>query len=148
MKEVLDFPENLTPRPQYAGFWLRFAAYVIDRAILGLALGVVLGQTKAESREVFQGMLIAFALSEVLYFTALECSDQQATLGKQFVGIKVTDENGQRLTFKRALLRSLSKYFSFILLGAGFIMIFFDKKRQGLHDKVAHTLLVKAAKLK
>lgn len=147
MKEVLDSPYSLTAQPQYAGFWLRFAAYIIDRAILGVAMSVTLGQAHAESREVFYGMLLGIALGEVLYFTAMECSEKQATLGKQFVGIKVTDEKGERLMFKKALLRSLSKYLSFILLGAGFIVILFDSRRQSLHDKIANTVVLKGSKV-
>lgn len=74
----------------------------------------------------------------------MESSRYQGTLGKIVMGIKVVDHNNQRLEFPRALLRNLSKILSGFLLGLGYIMIIFDDRKQGLHDKIADTFVVKA----
>jgi uncharacterized RDD family membrane protein YckC len=79
----------------------------------------------------------------LLYFSAMESSQYQGTLGKIVMGIKVVDHNNQRLDFSRALLRNLSKVLSAFLLGIGYIMIIFDSRKQGLHDKIADTYVVK-----
>ena len=78
----------------------------------------------------------------IIYYSLMESSRYQGTLGKIAMGIKVVDHNNQRLEFPRALLRNLSKILSGFLLGLGYIMIIFDDRKQGLHDKIADTLVV------
>jgi uncharacterized RDD family membrane protein YckC len=82
-------------------------------------------------------------VAATLYFAFMEASKYQGTLGKIVMGIKVTDQNGQRVSFSKALLRNLSKLISSLLLGIGYLMIIFDDKKQGLHDKIADTFVVK-----
>jgi uncharacterized RDD family membrane protein YckC len=83
-----------------------------------------------------QGIIIA-------YFSLMESSKYQATLGKIALGIKVVDEDNQRLHFSKALLRNLSKLLSAAIFFIGYIMIIFDERKQGLHDKIADTFVVK-----
>ena len=78
----------------------------------------------------------------VLYYSYMESSKYQATLGKLALGIKVTDVRGGSIDFSKALLRNLSKYLSAFILYIGYIMIIFDDRKQGLHDKIADTLVV------
>jgi len=78
-----------------------------------------------------------------LYFALMEASAKQATLGKLALGIKVTDEAGNRVSFGRATGRFFSKILSGMILCIGYIMIAFTKKKQGLHDILAGTLVVK-----
>jgi len=59
------------------------------------------------------------------------------------VGLKVTDENGERIGFGKANVRYWSKFLSFLILYVGFVMVAFTEKKQGLHDKIAGTLVVK-----
>jgi uncharacterized RDD family membrane protein YckC len=75
----------------------------------------------------------------------MESSARQATLGKMAVGIKVTDEAGARISFGRAVGRYFGKFVSTIILLIGFLMVAFTEKKQGLHDKLAGTLVVKKA---
>jgi hypothetical protein len=63
-------------------------------------------------------------------------------MGKKAVGLIVIDENGDGLSVREATVRTLSKFLSSILLYIGFIMIGFTKKKQGLHDKIAHTFVI------
>jgi uncharacterized RDD family membrane protein YckC len=73
----------------------------------------------------------------------MESSQYQATLGKMALGIKVVDQNNERISLGRAVLRNLSKYLSYLILCIGYIMIIFDERKQGLHDKIADTFIVK-----
>jgi uncharacterized RDD family membrane protein YckC len=75
-----------------------------------------------------------------IYFVLFEISKWQGTIGKKLLKIKVTDINGQRITFKKATIRLFSKFLSAQLL-IGYIMIFFTSKKQGLHDLIAKTLV-------
>ena len=76
------------------------------------------------------------------YFALMESSYKQATFGKIILQIKVTHHDGSRITFLRASLRHFSKYISILILGAGFLMILFNKERRGLHDIIANTLVI------
>ncbi len=73
------------------------------------------------------------------YFAGFESSEKQATLGKQAVGIKVGNANGEQITFANALGRYFGKIISGLLLGIGFMMVGWDDRKQGIHDKLADT---------
>ena len=78
-----------------------------------------------------------------LYFALMESSRFQGTLGKMAVQIKVTDMEGNRLTFGRATGRHFGKIVSGMILLIGYIMVAFTEKKQGLHDIMAGCLVVK-----
>jgi uncharacterized RDD family membrane protein YckC len=73
----------------------------------------------------------------------MDSSKKQGTFGKSIMGIKVINKNGDKLSFFRAMWRFISKIFSSLILFIGFIMIPFTKKKQGLHDFMAGTLVIK-----
>jgi uncharacterized RDD family membrane protein YckC len=72
----------------------------------------------------------------------MESSSKQGTLGKTIVGIKVTDSNGDRLSFGRAAGRYFASIVSGLTLGIGFMMAGWTSKKQTLHDMIANTLVV------
>jgi uncharacterized RDD family membrane protein YckC len=78
----------------------------------------------------------------LLYYAWFESSRYQATPGKLAVGMIVVDLEGNRISFRKALVRNLSKIVSAAILDIGFIMIGFTEKRQGLHDMIAGTVVV------
>jgi uncharacterized RDD family membrane protein YckC len=80
-----------------------------------------------------------------IYFTLLESSAWQATLGKRTLGLYVTDAEGHRLTFGRAAGRNLAKYLSGLILGIGYLMAGFTRRKQALHDLIAGCLVLKKA---
>ena len=154
---------------QYAGFWLRLVAVIIDGIIVGvlesfifIPIMVALGlsffnsttNVDMEDPGNIVGMIAAIVAAagaywilaqaiQILYFSFMEASKNQATLGKMVVGIKVTDTNGQRLDFTKAFLRNLCKLISNFTLLIGYIMAGFTEKKQALHDMIASTLVVK-----
>jgi uncharacterized RDD family membrane protein YckC len=73
----------------------------------------------------------------------MESSVRQGTWGKVLMGLKVSDEKGNPITFNRSLVRNLSKILSTAMLGLGYLMGFFDKRQQCLHDRIAGTVVIK-----
>lgn len=78
-----------------------------------------------------------------LYFTGLESSKLKATLGKLLLGVKVADFNNEKISFMQANIRYWSKLISILILMIGFIMIMFTSKKQGCHDMLAKTTVIK-----
>jgi uncharacterized RDD family membrane protein YckC len=153
----------------FAGFWLRFVAYLLDSVIIGFAVmvlfvpffflmgGVAMLESlpRGHAERVDPAQFMAFlsliltlvALGSVakwLYFAYLESGEKQATWGKQALGIYVTDLAGQRVTFGRATARFFAKIVTGLIpLGIGFIMAGFTERRQALHDMIASTLVLR-----
>src|SRR5581483_11650953 len=118
----------------YAGFWLRFWAFLIDLLVIGVP-SLILSSFDEGFR--FVNFLIG-----ITYFAVMESSILQGTLGKRVVGIVVTNENGHRISFGRALGRFLVKYFS-ILTVIGLLMVGWTKKKQALHDYLVKSIVIK-----
>jgi uncharacterized RDD family membrane protein YckC len=78
-----------------------------------------------------------------LYGAGLESSRSQATVGKRWVGIKVTDVHGERLSFLRATGRYAAKYLSALPCFLGFIAALFSSRNLALHDRLAGTRVVR-----
>ena len=157
----------------YASFGHRLLAYIIDGFVTGILYGAVLTpiltviglriasesqimstMTEEEATGAIIGMvgtivgtvltiMVAVYAVQILYFSVMESSKYQATLGKMAMGIKVVDLDGNRITFGAALLRSVGKIISQSIMWIGFIMAAFTERRQGLHDMIASTLVVK-----
>ena len=83
---------------------------------------------------------------EWLYFSLMESSKYQATLGKMAVSVKVTDMEGNRISFARATGRYFGKIISGMILMIGYIMAGFTAKKQALHDMLANTLVIRTLK--
>lgn len=126
----------------YAGFWARVAATIIDALILLIPHLLI---TLVVDGRFFNASgytnILTFVM-DWLYYALLESGTNQATLGKRVLDIKVTDTDGRRIGFTRATGRYFSKILSTIILFIGFIMVAFDSRKQGLHDKIADTLVV------
>ena len=152
---------------RYGGFWVRFAAFLIDGVILGIpfflvAIGLILrlgifGLLARRGRfgppdaafmgPVILGLFFAFAIFIVvrwLYFAGMESSARQATFGKAAMSLRVTDLKGQPLTFGRATGRFFAKIVSGLIpLAIGYVMAGFTEKKQALHDMIASTLVLR-----
>ncbi len=134
---------------QYAGFWKRAAAVIIDSVLLMIVfVPLVLlfgGVSQAAEGGPPAGSGILNILTTAvywLYFAGMESSAKQATFGKLALGIKVTDLDGQQLSFLRATGRHFGKYLSSLILFIGYILAAFTEKKQALHDMIASTLVV------
>jgi uncharacterized RDD family membrane protein YckC len=138
----------------YAGFWLRFAAYLIDSILLGLiffplglGLGLIMGATgNNQNPELMLGLngglnMVSLVVTW-LYSSLLESSSWQGTVGKKLIGLRVTDLDGRRISFGRATGRHFGKILSGLICLVGFIMAAFTEKHQALHDQLAGTLVL------
>ncbi|MCD4789243.1 MAG: RDD family protein [Bacteroidales bacterium] len=157
-----------TQKPvEYAGFWWRFLAYIIDEIILsfiefiiilpilgifGLSIfGLAESGYNEEEMLMFLGpmfgilfliIMISIAINW-LYFAIMESSKTQGTLGKMLLKIKVTDYNGERISFARATGRYFGKIISGMILMIGYIMAGFTDRKQALHDMMASCYVIK-----
>ncbi|MEO0092113.1 MAG: RDD family protein [candidate division WOR-3 bacterium] len=121
---------------QYAGFWRRFVASFIDGIILFIPMLLI------NLMFTYAGWFFG-TIAGWLYYALMESSEKQATLGKQALGIVVTDINGNRITFGRATGRHFAKIISSLTLLIGYIMAGFTEKKQALHDMIADCLVIK-----
>lgn len=87
--------------------------------------------------------LIIGIIINSLYFTLFESSVRQATPGMYLLDIRVTDLNQEKISFVRANIRYWSKSISMLLFTVGFLIAAFTRKRQGLHDMIAKTIVIK-----
>lgn len=140
---------------RYGGFWIRVVAAIIDAVILrvivapihiifgGLGLaGMMAGLPHVPLAILGGGVtLIALFFGSWLYEAFMVSSSYQATLGKMIFGLKVTDLNGNRISFERATGRHFAKWLSAMILCIGYIMVGFTERKQGLHDLLAGTLV-------
>jgi uncharacterized RDD family membrane protein YckC len=130
-------------KKNYAGFWIRVGAHIVDGIIMyitGLLYGLIIGLSGINSSILTIGGAIAISW---LYYAGLESSEKQATFGKQLFGLKVVNEKYKRISFGQATMRIIGKFFSGVILGIGYIMIAFSEKKQGLHDLIAQTYVLK-----
>lgn len=159
------YSQPLAARPvAYAGFWLRFVALIIDQLLLYFVVMILLLPFAASVGMGMRGMatgrppdlqallpmihvMFRLALLRIivhwLYYSLLESSAWQGTLGKKALGLEVTDLDGSRISFGRATGRFFAKFISWIILGIGFIMAGFTEKKQALHDILAGALVIR-----
>jgi uncharacterized RDD family membrane protein YckC len=88
-------------------------------------------------------LLAIIPLVNLVYHIISECSEKQATYGKQIIKLKVCDTEGRRIDFGRSAGRNLAKIFSVATLFVGYLICFFTKQQQCLHDMMAGTLVMK-----
>lgn len=128
----------------YASFWKRAAAYIIDSVIYGVMVGIlgfVCGIVLSDKPE--DGVIILISVAcYLIYYVWTESSPWQATIGKKLLGLKVTDEDGRRISFMRSLIRNLGQFISGMFLCIGYLMCFWTEQNQCLHDKIAGCLVL------
>lgn len=167
-----DLPEPATPTIagvalQPAGFWIRFAAAMIDAAVIAAVIGLlvaiygVAAALKLSHGHFEPGKLAAPALALYaifpltiigvpiaiiggwLYEVLMLSSARGATLGKMAVGVRVVAADGGRLSFGRSAGRRFAKYLSGLVLAVGYIMAAFTSRKRALHDMIAATRVVR-----
>ena len=154
-------------RVEYAGFWLRFLALLIDNVVMGIGfvliliplifltgLGGFLGELHPDEELNDAGVFVLIGLIFLaatvslvftwLYHALMESSEWQATVGKKALGLVVTDMAGQRVSFARSTGRHFGKIITnMVPLLIGYIMAGFTEKKQALHDMLAGCLVLR-----
>ena len=147
---------------RYGGFWRRAMAFSIDKIILFftslfiLFIGVLslsisfLSHYRDMLPERFEEMTITFVsiyllttvFISMIYFTYFHGAAGQ-TPGKMIFGLKMVQSTGEQMTFGLAFLRWVGYIISAVVFYLGFIWIAFDAKKQGWHDKIAGTVVIR-----
>ena len=152
--------DEQAPQPvflgRYAGFVTRMMAYLIDSAIVSIAVFITIWATEwivnlfainlllfSEDRSWQMSLALAaglFIAIRLLYDIGFWLLTGQ-TPGKRVLGVRVVRTDGKRLNFGNALRRSIGYIVSGILF-LGYLWVLFDNRRRGFHDKLAGTMVV------
>jgi uncharacterized RDD family membrane protein YckC len=135
LKAKAQWLESLPIEKRYAGLWPRFKAVVADGFILGIINSIIAFLP-------FQGAETVISIIGIMYYIGF-WAWKGATLGKMIAGVKIVATDGSSIGVRRAILRFIGYIVSAIILGLGFLMIAWDEKKQGLHDKIANTLVIR-----
>ncbi len=140
----------------YAGLWLRTLAMAIDGAILGTLIWLFNGVWSLAFGRGWMGTAASGAAGGVYWFFAILIPFLMVTgyfigfwrwrgqtPGKMVLGIRIVRFNGDAIGWGGAIMRLLGYSISVVPLLIGFIWIGFDTRRQGLHDKLAETYVIR-----
>jgi len=157
-KAAPPLPDHFHSPTLHAGFWQRFAAYLIDCLILVPAFFVLefvlvipLVAVGASNHQAGAGpalgwMIFVWLLIIVLpwlYFAICESSRLQATPGKLAIGLRVTNIYGRRIGFGQATGRYFGKFISGLIMNIGYMMAGWTARKQALHDLMADCCVVR-----
>jgi len=137
---------------EYAGFWIRVAAALIDTVlfivVFSIPLTLIYGAgywTSTTGVRGFWDILIQYVLP--LALTVWFWTRYLGTPGKMLLRLRVVDaKTGNALSTGQAIGRYLGYYVSILPLMLGFIWVGIDKKKQGFHDKLAGTVVIREGK--
>lgn len=138
---------------EYAGFWIRFGAKVIDGIILFVAslavqlpfmLFIEAAASEGEA-QLIALQLISTVLGQIVGFLygTLMLWKYQATLGKMALSLKVIATDKPKLSYGQCVGRFFAEWLSWIILGIGYIIAAFDDEKRALHDHLCATRVVK-----
>ncbi len=146
----------------YASFLSRTVAFIIDYLLISTLMSfwlafVLPAEFMAEGPGILEydeeyvrnlteaagPWLYVFLLLWCLYNAAMHAGKWQATLGKRLMGIIVTDTEGERISFGKALIRSFSKLLSIIVFIFILLIAAFTSRRQAIHDMISKTVVLK-----
>jgi uncharacterized RDD family membrane protein YckC len=164
MFEFADYFESLginyPSKTVLANFWWRLLAYIIDYVVvflslmvLAVGLGLMLAYTGNHMSDSDTTTIsttdsdLAFRLLMVImlafYNAAFESTRLQGSIGKIICKLKVVNAPGERITFATALGRNFGKILSSLVCGMGFFCVLWDKNKQGWHDQLAKTYVIR-----
>jgi uncharacterized RDD family membrane protein YckC len=141
--QVVETTDLKTEDLKFAGFWIRFAALLLDGIVLYgvfflLRLVLNVDLMRPPANVTFIEYIIMFT-----YYVSLTVLYGQ-TLGKMALGIQVVRQDGSPNTWGYIILREvIGKFVSTVILLIGYIMAGFDSKKRGLHDRIGSTYVVK-----
>ncbi|WP_100011316.1 RDD family protein [Lentibacillus sediminis] len=150
-EEVVEYQTAVQPGTQvYAGFWMRFWAYLTDLIIVGAVNGIILsplvfigdGEDVTLGFWTLSGILAGIVF--YLYFLLMTRFFHQ-TLGKMIFGLKVIRRDGGPLSWSDLLFREVVGRFVHRVIpifAAAYIVVAFTPEKQGLHDMIGKTRVV------
>ncbi len=136
---------------RWAGFWIRFAAALVDGFLMvPLSFGIQLltGMSFYQAIGLESRPPLMLALAELLsiatgvVYEAGMVGRFGATVGKMACGVKVVMPDGGKVSYLRAAGRYFAKLLNLFTLYIGYIMAAFDGEKRGLHDRICNTRVV------
>jgi uncharacterized RDD family membrane protein YckC len=133
-------------RGNVAGFWIRVAAFLIDSILIGMVAGIFTGGEAITNPDITNARHSGIeTIASFLYMTLLWSSiGGGQTLGMRLLGLRVVDREGKTISYGTALLRYIGFIISCVAILIGIIWVAFDPYKQGWHDKIAGTYVVRA----
>ncbi len=147
MKEGISDPDT---ELEYAGFWIRVGAKIIDSIItglvagvIGIAIGVLLATMNSDPviLAVFNQIV---GMSIGIFYATWFVGKFGATPGKMALGLKIVKPDGEYLTYMQAFGRFWAEMLSGLIMGIGYLMVAFDEEKRALHDRICATRVVKS----
>lgn len=139
------------PEVEYAGFWIRVVASLIDTVLVLVVITPML--VSIYGWEYFDGVQAGFVAGTADFLLSWVAPAvaviifwiyKSATPGKMIVSARIVDAaTGKPMSLGQSIGRYLAYYLSALPLGLGFLWVAFDKRKQGWHDKLAGTLVVR-----
>ena len=148
LRQIFHFSKQPVVPQYFAGFDQRWMASALDWFFISgvylviAFIAIVMISDKTIRLGIAFSLLGLIPLTKIIYHIVMECSAKQATYGKQILKIRVCDLEGERISAGRSIARNLCKIFSLITI-IGYLLSFFNKKQQCLHDMMADTLVMK-----
>lgn len=132
---------------RYAGFWIRFAAVIVDTIVVGVASGVLgaaagFGLAIRADGAAFLLVQLLSVLGAILYEVSMIAS-YGATVGKMALGLKVIRAQGGELGLGISAGRYFAKFVSGLILMIGYLMAGWDPEKRALHDRICDTRVIK-----
>ncbi len=145
----------VTGAMEYATFWTRFAAKILDGIILwivntaiGFAIGLgfagAVGSRESEAMLLLQVVASLVGMAFSLLYGVFFLGRYGATPGKMACRIKVVTAEGEPISYGRAAGRCLSEILSGVICYIGYIMAGFDEERRALHDRICNTRVIRS----
>jgi len=140
--------------PNYVGFWSRVAASLVDAVLVGFFIWPLLtlhyGKEYWRGAHVFYGpvdFLLTWVFPAVAVIVFWSC--KQATPGKMAISARVVDaRTGEPATTSQYIIRYFGYGFAALPFALGVVWVAFDKRKQGWHDKLAKTVVIRQYKEK
>jgi uncharacterized RDD family membrane protein YckC len=126
------------------GFGPRLVAYVIDSLIIGGVSGLITSIFAAANNDLVTMLGSLVVVVFVFWYYIYFWTTKGQTPGKLVMKIKVVATDGSQVTAGKAFLRVIGYLISNLIFALGFIWILFDTDKQGWHDKIAGTYVVRA----
>jgi uncharacterized RDD family membrane protein YckC len=146
-QQANQIPDNNRPSDisiyEYAGFWTRFLSYSIDTLIVFfIFMPAVILLFVFKSSSILTLVILIFSLFiEFFYYHHFWCKNGQ-TIGNRLLAVKVI-KSSSPIDLKTSILRYVGYLISRILWNLPFLLVGIDSQKQGLHDKLAGTYVVK-----
>ena len=134
---------------EYAGFWIRVGAALIDSVLIMIIVSPILTAIYGEKSWLSGSLLLGFwdlifsyilpAIAVVVFWIY-----KSATPGKMATKLTIVDANtGGKPSTSQFVIRYIGYYVAMLPFFLGIIWVGIDKRKQGLHDKLARTVVLR-----